>query len=273
MATPIKKVSKVPLVEIFGPTIEGEGNVIGYQTIFLRFGGCDYKCQRCDSLHAVLPSLYLNDTQTQILTVDELIKTTEDFLKEKVPHCEWITLSGGNPCMWDITEFIDHFRTKTISIPAQTRDVPYRIALETQGTIWREWIHNCDKITVSPKGPGMGERFEQDKFDRFVYELVNHPGFTIKVVVFDQRDLDFASTLLERHPYMREKFFLSIGNENPPAPAARYNDEEETHQQFVMRTLKNMKILLEDIMTDPRLASTRVLPQLHTLLWANETGR
>ncbi|TIU92326.1 MAG: 7-carboxy-7-deazaguanine synthase QueE, partial [Mesorhizobium sp.] len=39
--------------EIFGPTIQGEGMLIGLPTVFVRTGGCDYRCSWCDSLHAV----------------------------------------------------------------------------------------------------------------------------------------------------------------------------------------------------------------------------
>ena len=38
-----------PVLEIFGPTIQGEGMVIGRKTMFVRTGGCDYRCSWCDS--------------------------------------------------------------------------------------------------------------------------------------------------------------------------------------------------------------------------------
>jgi len=38
------RVKMYPIIEIFGNTIQGEGALIGQQTAFVRFGGCDYRC-------------------------------------------------------------------------------------------------------------------------------------------------------------------------------------------------------------------------------------
>ena len=43
------KLSKIPVIEIFGPTIQGEGMVVGQKTMFVRTAGCDYSCSWCDS--------------------------------------------------------------------------------------------------------------------------------------------------------------------------------------------------------------------------------
>lgn len=49
------KSKKFPVVELFGPTIQGEGAVAGQFSHFVRFGGCPRRCSWCDSMHAVLP--------------------------------------------------------------------------------------------------------------------------------------------------------------------------------------------------------------------------
>ena len=36
--------AKIRVSEIFGPTIQGEGVLIGLPTVFVRTGGCDYRC-------------------------------------------------------------------------------------------------------------------------------------------------------------------------------------------------------------------------------------
>ena len=45
----------VPVAEVFGPTVQGEGELQGVPCYFVRLGGCDFKCSWCDTPHAVLP--------------------------------------------------------------------------------------------------------------------------------------------------------------------------------------------------------------------------
>ena len=37
------KPAEIRVSEIFGPTIQGEGVLIGLPTVFVRTGGCDYR--------------------------------------------------------------------------------------------------------------------------------------------------------------------------------------------------------------------------------------
>ena len=46
--------SAIRISEIFGPTVQGEGALIGRPTVFVRTGGCDYRCSWCDTRYAVL---------------------------------------------------------------------------------------------------------------------------------------------------------------------------------------------------------------------------
>ena len=34
----------IPVAEIFGPTIQGEGPDVGLKSIFVRVAGCDFAC-------------------------------------------------------------------------------------------------------------------------------------------------------------------------------------------------------------------------------------
>src|SRR4051812_46730356 len=60
-----------PVIEIFGPTIQGEGAEAGLPTHFVRFGGCDYRCVWCDTMYAVDPAIVRSTSRR--LTTDEII--------------------------------------------------------------------------------------------------------------------------------------------------------------------------------------------------------
>ena len=52
-----ERVRTHPVIEVFGPTIQGEGAEAGLPTHFVRFGGCDYRCSWCDTMYAVDPAV------------------------------------------------------------------------------------------------------------------------------------------------------------------------------------------------------------------------
>jgi len=74
---------KICICEIFGPTIQGEGACIGRPTIFVRTGGCDYRCRWCDTLYAV-ERRYLNKWCE--MSAEEILAKVH-------------ALSGGHPIM------------------------------------------------------------------------------------------------------------------------------------------------------------------------------
>ena len=69
--------------EIFGPTIQGEGPLIGRPTVFVRTAGCDYRCTWCDTLYAVLPEYH-----------DEWVLMTPPQIIARVNE-----LAGGDPVL------------------------------------------------------------------------------------------------------------------------------------------------------------------------------
>jgi 7-carboxy-7-deazaguanine synthase len=78
--------------EIFGPTVQGEGAVIGKPTVFVRTGDCDYRCSWCDSKFAVLPEF--RSTWRRMSPIEIFYE-----IKKLSPRPILVTLSGGNPAL------------------------------------------------------------------------------------------------------------------------------------------------------------------------------
>lgn len=258
---PAAKKNKIPVVEIFGPVIQGEGAMIGHWTSFVRTGGCDFRCSACDSLHAVDPAQVKQNATW--MTPDEIFNAIT-----ALGNSPWVTLSGGNPAMWDFTAVLRELRFNC-----------YKVAVETQGSIWQDWIADCDQITISPKPFGMGEGTVRAQFDAFMANLMvgldalqgeyhnPYDKACIKIPVFGTKDLDFAEDLVRR--YSSEfKIYLSLGNPFPPekAIAAGINKEK-----LAATLLEHYAGCSESIAKRPSLLNNTIfLPQLHVLVYGNE---
>ena len=96
----IFELKKVRVSEIFGPTVQGEGPLIGKPTVFVRTGGCDYRCNWCDTLYAVLPK----HSKEWIKMDDDQIINEVNKLCNNNPIL--ISLSGGNPAMHNLENII-----------------------------------------------------------------------------------------------------------------------------------------------------------------------
>ena len=92
--------SSIRISEIFGPTIQGEGPLIGRPTVFVRTGGCDYRCSWCDTLYAV-ESKYRHNWKP--MSAEEIMAEIETLSGGKPIM---VTISGGNPAIQDCTKLL-----------------------------------------------------------------------------------------------------------------------------------------------------------------------
>ncbi|MEB3029703.1 hypothetical protein VJI72_07900, partial [Parvimonas micra] len=106
-----------------------------------------------DSLHAVIPTAV--KANADYLTAEEI--AARIIPEAKRTNTPWVTLSGGNPCMWDLTRLIGLLHGAELGV-----------AVETQGTLSPAWLQLCQMVVVSPKSPGMGEKFEPEKLKKFL---------------------------------------------------------------------------------------------------------
>lgn len=269
----------VPVAEIFGPTLQGEGALAGVPTYFLRVGGCDFKCVWCDSGHAVLPE---NVRDLPRLSPDEIGQTLLGYAQEK-PGPHWLTISGGNPALYDL---------EMVCLAWHTLPYGGKIAVETQGTLWKPWLGIVDLLTISPKPPSSQmdslvplANFMEEVGDawegwldaaRDLGQDPNDHKVVLKVVVFDEEDYAFAKKVHMRYPLV--DFYLSCGTASgglsgkwvPSTGIARYVDGPQ-HVETELGLLDRYRWLAEKAMNDTIMADVVVLPQLHALTWGITT--
>lgn len=232
----------IAVSEIFGPTVQGEGAVIGKPTVFVRTGGCDYRCRWCDSKFAVLPE-YRNDWRR--LSPEEVFSQVKKLSPEPI----MVTLSGGNPALQPLGTLIQLGKTEG-----------YRFAIETQGTVTRDWFRDLDHLTISPKPPSSGMQTDWAKLAHCA--AAGGPGTeaVMKVVVFDDADYTYAKEVAIRFPNL--PMYLQVGNDRLP---------EDGAEPDLRRLLDRYEWLVNKVVADGW-NDAIVLPQLHTLVWGNKRG-
>lgn len=239
----------IPIAEIFGPTLQGEGAHAGLRTMFIRTAYCDGAgeggwCLWCDSMAAVDPK---NKDKWEWLWPAEIMER----LRATSRYCMRVTLSGGNPAVHDLNDLINHLRT-----------IGYTINVETQGTIWKEWLGRCHTVTVSPKPPSAGSVCDLERLDFFMTELQHRKISTaypiLKIVVdpAEWMDIGFACDIFRRYPWVNDKYISVI------------TYPSDTREDILQR----YQGLAERIIHDESFGDIGVLPQLHVLLWGHTRG-
>lgn len=182
------------VAEIFH-SIQGEGELTGVPSVFVRTSGCNLRCSWCDTKYASWVP------EGDDLSVDALFAKVMEF---PALHC---VLTGGEPMV----------ASGIRSLAARLRQVGKHVTIETAGTVPPDGIV-CDLASLSPKlshstplagtiGRGWTERHESRRLNPAVLrEWIRNYPFQLKFVVSSGDDLAEIKEMIE-----------AIGVEIPPS--------------------------------------------------------
>jgi 7-carboxy-7-deazaguanine synthase len=163
--------------EIFH-SLQGEGELTGVPSVFVRTSGCNLRCNWCDTPYA---SWTPEGTQMRI---DEIV---DEVKKHPAKH---VVLTGGEPMV----------AREIRELAATLKKLGYHLTIETAATIAPEGIA-CDLASLSPKlkNSGPDDRLpaawrEKHEMLRWQPEVVQawlaSYGFQLKFVVAQMADVD-----------------------------------------------------------------------------------
>lgn len=238
----------IPIAEIFGPTIQGEGPHVGMQTLFVRVAGCDFKCAWCDSKFA-----WKIDGSIKRYGTKELA----DILVQECNNskCSNVVLTGGNPCLYDFKQVIDILHDNNITVD-----------IETQGSKMPDWLLDVDLLVISPKAPSSKQLDVYETVNQYMKLLLSvKQKVAIKIPVFNEEDFEFAMKYYALVDYYREKgvdidLYLSVGNTNTTEAG-----------DISKRVLSDYEKLI-NMVVNSYMERVFILPQVHTLVWGNKQG-
>jgi len=177
-------------------TIQGEGSFTGQPSIFIRLQGCPVACSWCDTKHTWEIHLDQQVSSTKMLAKREeteqwsnmSVEQIISLVKDKNYRAKHIVITGGEPCMVDLTPLCLAFET-----------LEYTCQVETSGTFEINVSKNC-WVTVSPKVNMRGGYKILDSAMRRADEI-KHPVAT-------EQHVDDLKTLLLKHQITSTPVYL-----------------------------------------------------------------
>jgi 7-carboxy-7-deazaguanine synthase len=194
----------LPVAEIFGPTFQGEGRSAGQLASFVRLGGCNLTCNRCDTKYTWDASQY--DLRR------ELTNMTAARIMEALPVAPLTVLTGGEPLLYRDRSAFDNLIAALTSVG--------RVEIETNGTLPPTPFllrHKAVGFNVSPKLSGpmsldpQARRLVPDvlrQWAALTRSRMGEPRTIFKIVVGGVADVTTAVDLADEYGVPRRALWL-----------------------------------------------------------------
>lgn len=171
--------------EIFS-SIQGEGPVVGYKQLFIRFCGCNLNCAYCDT----------EFNNGKIYTPKELYN--EIITNYDIDNIHSISLTGGEPLLHTdfLKEFLPLIKDKT------------KIYLETNATLCENFLQIKKYIDIISADIKLKSSTGNDTFDLHESFLEKTEGiYTFAKIVFDE---NITQNEIEKSAQIAKKFNIEI---------------------------------------------------------------
>ena len=195
-------------------SIQGEGELTGVPSVFVRTSGCNLRCRWCDTKYASWKP------EGENVTINDLVDRVCSY------PARHVVISGGEPMIAKGIEEFTHL----------LKESGKHITIETAGTIAPNGIQ-CDLASLSPKlsdsTPKEGDinkewidRHESKRLDYDILsEWVNSYNFQLKFVVSKEEEIKEIQNVINRieGKIIPEKVLLMPEGVDPDTLRSRYD--------------------------------------------------
>ncbi len=217
-------------------SIQGEGQLIGYPSVFFRTSYCNLRCIWCDTPYT---SWEPEDKDISV----------EDAVDAILAHnCKQVVITGGEPFM----------QSKDLTILCRRlRQNGKHITIETNGTLFEKV--EADLLSISPKlensNPSeFNHHFKQHQRNRInqlvLRQFLDYYSCQLKFVVETERDL-FEIHQIEREMQIPASIIVLM-------PQGITNNQIQEKQNWIVETCKKY--------------GYRYSPRLHVDIWGDTRG-
>ncbi len=165
-------------------SIQGEGVYIGIPMFFIRFTGCNLRCEWCDTQYAFY--------EGEEMSIGEIVKKVEES------GMEWVCLTGGEPLLQeDIYQLVDILLRKG-----------YKVLVETNGSLPVEKLPTEEDLVISLDIKTPSSKMEK----AMLFENLEYlgPRDFVKFVIADEKDFEYAKKIIEKYEIEQEIVFQPV---------------------------------------------------------------
>ena len=160
--------ARLKITEIFR-SLQGQGDAVGFPTVFVSLTGCPLRCQYCDTAYAF--------SGGEWMTLDDIVARVTAMNTRRV------CVTGGEPLA----------QSQCVALLTRLCDAGHEVSLETSGALALGAVDPRVIKVVDVKTPGSGE------VTRNRYEELAHLGARdqIKFVICDRADFEWSRNKLQ----------------------------------------------------------------------------
>jgi 7-carboxy-7-deazaguanine synthase len=170
---------RLKITEIFH-SLQGEGDAVGYPTVFVRLTGCPLRCQYCDTTYSF--------TGGEWWDIDAILQRVQEL------QARHVCVTGGEPLA----------QRNCLPLLRRLCDAGYHVSLETSGALPVGEVDPRVARVVDVKTPASGE-VSRNLLDQLA--LLN-PRDQIKFVICDRADYEWSRALLAERGLDRHSMVL-----------------------------------------------------------------
>ncbi|MEZ6117428.1 MAG: 7-carboxy-7-deazaguanine synthase QueE [Pirellulaceae bacterium] len=189
-------------------SIQGEGELTGVESVFIRTSGCNLRCHYCDTPFA---SWFPEGDDWAVNDV------LDEVNRLGASH---VVITGGEPMLF----------AELVPLCERLSSLQKHITIETAGTLFQP-LH-CDLMSISPKlsnsapdsqqHPQWHRRHEITRHaPEVIQDLVRHYHYQFKFVIADPADCDEVLTYLQQFPDVHRSRIMLMPEGTSPERLSR----------------------------------------------------
>jgi len=200
------------ITEIF-QSLQGEGKNQGKPCLFIRLAGCNLHCRWCDTAYAQTGGIEMS--------IDAILEHVSRL------NPSYVCITGGEPLLQpdELEQLVATLHQRGTAID-----------IETNGTINFTRVQPFASICMDVKCPSSGERSNIGLLDAL------RPQDTVKFVVHDETDCQYARDIITSHQIPGEIFFSPVsGSDYGPVVRFILNNNLPVRFQIQLHKLIGVK--------------------------------